>query len=338
MQPRLLMVPVAALLVFGAYLIERTRPRTPERVVCSARPDFASFYEGRLARSRAAGARPGNEEKWVRHGAVTPVALLYVHGFGASRMEGEFVVDRLSRGFGWNTYYLRLPGHGTNAADHARTHFHEYLREAEESLCAVSALGNRVVLIGTSMGGLLATHLAATYPERVTALVLVSPFYDHGTSLARWVDRLPAPEVIARLYGGPIRKTGRRPDDPLDRRIPGFEAGWYTEQYPAAIRSAIELRHHVARPAVFRRVVAPTLLLYHYRTEEDQDRAASVPAMLAAFGEFGRARGGQPKNRAVALADGSHVMLSRFVRVDHGRVEAEIADFLGSVANPPKTR
>ena len=319
----------------AAYLLMRVAAPALHPTVCSAAPDFDSFFAGRLARSRELAVRPGNEEKLLRFAPRTEFAILYVHGFSASRGEGEFVVDRVAARFQANTYYLRLPGHGTTPADQARATSQEYLREAEESLCATSALGRSVIVIGTSMGGLLATHLAARYPKRVEAVILASPFYDHASQLGRIVDALPAQTMLAGLIVGPVRETGPRPNDPRDGRLPGYERHWYTRQHTASIRSITTLRHLVSRPAVFRHVEAPVLLLYYYQTETERDNAASVPAMLEAFGEFGRAGRPDPRSRSVAIAAGSHVLMSRYVRADHARVEAEVVSFLDSVAARP---
>ena len=315
----------------GGYLIGRVAtPAVPLRA-CAPETDFERFFQGRLARSRGLGARPGNEEKLLRFAPRTEYAFLYIHGFGASRAEGEYVLDRVARRFRFNTYYLRLPGHGTNPADHARAGFHDYLRESEESLCAMAAIGHRVIVVGTSLGGLLATHVTARYPERVQALVLASPFFDFASPLGRLLDGLPEPVFLAGLVVGPVRHTGPRPGDVTDKRIAGYERFWYADQHTASLQGLIDLRHFVSRAAVFRQVQAPVLLLYHYRSESDQDGAASVPAMLEAFGDFGRARAPQPLSRPIAIARGSHVLMSRWVRADHERVEVELTGFVESL-------
>lgn len=51
--------------------------------------DFEEFYREKLALSRRDGVKPGNEEKLLRAApGKTPIAVLYIHGFTASKTEG----------------------------------------------------------------------------------------------------------------------------------------------------------------------------------------------------------------------------------------------------------
>src|SRR5258708_39190542 len=50
-----------------------------------------------------------------------------------------------------------------------------YWESAKQALAIGKQLGDKVILMGTSTGGTFALQLAATYPDMVTALVLLSP-------------------------------------------------------------------------------------------------------------------------------------------------------------------
>ena len=70
-------------------LVEPSTPPVP--------PDADAYVAERVARSQALGVWPQATERLVRHGeGKTDVAFLYIHGFGASRGEGEYVVDQLA--------------------------------------------------------------------------------------------------------------------------------------------------------------------------------------------------------------------------------------------------
>jgi len=132
--------------------------------------------------------------------------VLYLHGFGASRGEGEWVADRVAAARGANLYYVRLPGHGTNPDDHASHGFEEYLDTAEDAFRMTETLGDRVILMGTSTGGLIATWLAARHPERVRALVLASPLYGFRDPMSAL---LTMPGCVETCDGdSPSRKLG----------------------------------------------------------------------------------------------------------------------------------
>lgn len=298
-------------------------------------PDsFEVFLADRLAESRAAGVWPGAEERLVRRApGRTPWAILYVHGFGGSRGEGEFVADSVAALLGANLYYMRLPGHATNLDDHARAEYHEYLDAAAEALRMAQHLGDRVLVMGTSTGALLATWLAAEHPGDVDALVLASPFYAFHDPTSVLLALPGGMSVIHARYG-PIRDTRESPD-PERRRGPGREKSWLLVQRYAALRHLDQLRRHVARPETYARVTAPALMFYYWRNEAHRDSTASVPAMLRAFAAFGGARR-HPLNRAVAVADGEHVLFSAHVRTDKALVLREILTFLERLGARPR--
>jgi 3-oxoadipate enol-lactonase len=60
----------------------------------------------------------------------------------------------------------------------------------------------RAVVVGISMGGMIAQHVALRHPDRVTGLVLLAttPGLPHG--------RLPELDTLRVLLGAPLRKTG----------------------------------------------------------------------------------------------------------------------------------
>lgn len=79
----------------------------------------------------------------------------------------------LARDFGCNLSLSHLPGHGLEADVAMRgIDAQELLDGAARALAIGRALGERLMVIGTSMGGALALELAAQRPDLVDALVL----------------------------------------------------------------------------------------------------------------------------------------------------------------------
>lgn len=134
----------------------------------------------------------------------TPVALVYLHGFTASRQEIAPVADRAAEALGANLYYARVPGHGRTADAMAEATLESWQQEGENALAIGRLLGERVVLVGTSTGGTLATWLAVRHPE-LGAVVLVSPNFGVQAAGAE-LAALPGGQGLVRLVEGNYRE------------------------------------------------------------------------------------------------------------------------------------
>lgn len=288
---------------------------------------FDDFYAQRLAQSAALHARPGNEERLVRYApGKTPLAILYIHGYGASRAEGEFILDKISSQLKANTYYLRLPGHGTNKEDHKNASPKDHLDTVITALRMMDRLGEKTIVVGTSMGGLLATYLAAHYPEKMAGVVLVSPFYNFPGAVPRLVNHYPIFRLFVAL--NPVRVSSH----PVPPQEDNWTKYWYREQYFISGKQLIGLARMIARDEVFEKVSVPVLLLYYYKDEMHQDDTASVAHMKHAFALFGKAKSPHPLNRAVPIADGSHVLMSKYSKTDEKIIVTETLDFIKKAA------
>jgi carboxylesterase len=67
-----------------------------------------------------------------------------------------------------------LPGHGTDVADMVPTRWEDWSSAAEAAYLDLAARSDAVVVVGLSMGGMLAVWLAEHHPE-IAALALVNP-------------------------------------------------------------------------------------------------------------------------------------------------------------------
>lgn len=286
---------------------------------------FDEFYEQELAESAKLNARPGNEQKLIRFKEKTPIALLYIHGFSASRAEGEFVVDSLANLYQANTYYMRLPGHGTNKQDHADAKFSDYLDNAITTLHMMQELGDTVIIVGTSMGGLVATYLAAEYPDLVDGLLLTSPFYDYASGMGNLL-KIPGVLPLMVLKDGNDRHI-ERVGDWATKVQPGYDDYWYPDQYYTALQSLEELRRFASRDQYFEKIEQPVLILAYYKDEENQDGAASVKAMEETLSKFSSTKN-STGNKLVKLPDAEHVMMSRYVTTDKDTIFKTIQPFI----------
>jgi carboxylesterase len=120
----------------------------------------------------------------------TPSVLAF-HGFGATPDEVRLVVE-VATDLGLRALAPLLPGHGTSVEDLAQTGFAQWLAAAERALAALAASGP-VIVVGSSMGSLLALTLAADHPQQVLGVAALAP----ATRLA-W----PFPSLALALVRG----------------------------------------------------------------------------------------------------------------------------------------
>lgn len=96
-------------------------------------------------------------------GTGLPIVLL--HGWGLNSGVFEQLVARLSQNF--SCYLIDLPGFGENADIPLTT-----LDKAAQHIADV--IPDAAIVLGWSMGGLVATELALTYPDKIKKLVTVA--------------------------------------------------------------------------------------------------------------------------------------------------------------------
>ena len=93
-------------------------------------------------------------------------AVLFVHGFmGSHRQFGE--LSQLLKDCGADMYFYVLPGHETSLEDFKKTNADSWQSGVNSKLRELSAGYDRVLLVGHSMGGLLAVRAAIAVPEKV---------------------------------------------------------------------------------------------------------------------------------------------------------------------------
>ena len=111
-------------------------------------------------------------------GKKTPLSVVYIHGFTATRQESVPLSDMVAKQFGANLFYTRLTGHGRGTEAMLEGDVNTWLNDANEALEIGRRIGDKVIVIGMSAGGALAFWLS-TQPSAkdVEAFVLISPSF-----------------------------------------------------------------------------------------------------------------------------------------------------------------
>jgi carboxylesterase len=108
-----------------------------------------------------------------------PLGALVIHGFTGSPASTRPLAEWLGQQ-GLSTSAPRLPGHGTHWEDLAKTQWTDWEAEAAGALNELAGRCADVCVVGVSMGGALALHLAATHPDQVRCVAVVNPYIHDG--------------------------------------------------------------------------------------------------------------------------------------------------------------
>ncbi len=158
------------------------------------------------------------------HKERTAIALVYIHGFSATRQEMAPLPEEVAAQLGANLFYTRLTGHGSTGAALAAATVNDWINDIAQAVAIGEALGDKVVLLGTSTGGGLLTWMAAEghLDPQVAGLVLFSPNYG---SRATGSELLLGPwaRPLARLVLGTERSWEPNNED---------HARYWTYRYP----------------------------------------------------------------------------------------------------------
>jgi abhydrolase domain-containing protein 6 len=191
-------------------------------------------------------------------GDAAPQAVLMLHGAAADRSAWLRLARHLDRQF--TLVIPDLPGHGQSAADAGLDYsIAAQAARIKELLCALTV--GRVHVVANSMGGAIALHLAATWPDLVRSLTLIS---------SAGVEASPS---WLQLH---VARTGSNPmidiDQAADLRTMlgiGMQAPPYIPRWMLAAMA----RNYARRKAINQKICADMLL--------DLDQSAKLDAIAA---------------------------------------------------------
>ncbi len=182
----------------------------------------------------------------------TRLAMVYLHGYSASRQEISPVTETLAKIFSANLFLTRLTGHGRASDAMQEVSLNALLKDAKEALDIGTYLGEKVILIGCSTGATLATWLASQYPEQVHAIILLSPNFglkQKKTELLLW----PWPQIFVRLLQGKNYEFESSNEQ---------QARYWTTRYPSEALIPMMKLVKLIRQKSLKKIRHPTLVLY----------------------------------------------------------------------------
>lgn len=204
-------------------------------------------------------------------GAKTPLAVVYIHGFSATKFEIRPVPDQVAKALNANLFFTRLAGHGRGSAAMAEPDAGDWITDLREALAIGRRLGDRVLVISTSTGGTLAA-IAATDPDMskdVAGMVFVSPNFGIDKT-ASFILNLP----LVR-YWGPVVAGEERS---FDTRNADHQRLW-TTRYPTVSTIPMEALVQEALTLDYTQAIPPALFIY---AADDRVVQPTVTAEIAA--------------------------------------------------------
>ncbi len=246
---------LAAMIFFG--------PR-PELGPVPKLPDFSGMgltdLQKRLEtqESNVEGLRPDAHKLLIWAHPESPQktdwALVFFHGYAASRREFDPVLQNVASRLGANVFLTRFAGHGFVGPDgHRGIKASQWLADCAEAVAIGHAIGKRLIIVGSSTGATLALWASAQQGWSVDGLVLVSPNFgpkDPRAGLLEW----PWSFLLVKLLIGDYRSFARH----NDRHHEAWDLTHHSDSLlpmAAVVKAARELD-----PA---RVRTPLLVLYH---------------------------------------------------------------------------
>jgi alpha-beta hydrolase superfamily lysophospholipase len=223
--------------------------------------------------------RPGLAKGVVWHDVPaqrTPWAVVYLHGFTASRQETAPLAEQVAQQLGANLYHTRLAGHGRSSAAMAEPSVQDWLADATEALRIGQLLGERVLVMGVSTGATLATWLG-NRPEgqTVAGYVFVSPNFGPKNKQSELINGPWGRQLALALEGD---ERGSVSPDPR-------EALAWTERYPTQALFPMMALVKQVRESDLSAFTAPVLVLY-----AEGDQTVDPEEIKAVFPRLGTER------------------------------------------------
>ncbi len=319
---RLLKIVILSILALvGIYFLG---PKPPTPIFNAVLPTVASINEldNYVAEMESKHAiKPNNTAKIIWADSTktqTEYAIVYLHGFSASQMEGDPVHQNIAKQFHCNLYLARLAEHGIDTTESLMNLTAEnYWESAKLAYAIGKQIGKKVILMSTSTGGTLALQLAANYPE-IAGLILYSPNIEVFNPAAPFLNNPWGLQI-----GRAVLKGNYVDVKYTDSAYPKYWNSHYRIEAVVALQNLLEA---TMTEATFKKIHQPSLALYYYKDEANQDNVVKVAAIKKMMNEIAT-----PANLKLALAmpkTGNHVLASPIVSKDVVGVEQVTANFI----------
>lgn len=225
-----------------------------------------------------------------------PVGCLVIHGFTGAPAEMRGFGERLAA-HGYSVLGVRLFAHATRPEDMFRARAQDWVASVEDGYHLLRGLSDHIVVVGLSLGGILALHFASR--RAVRGVVAMSVPY---VLMAPWLRRLrPLMPALSRIM--PWSKKG--PPDWADPQVAEDHLE-YPRHPVRAAASLIDVHGEMLRRLPL--ITAPVLMMASHgdttappwHTQTIFDRLQTVDRQLVLFEKGGHVITRDVERRRVA--------------------------------------
>jgi carboxylesterase len=137
------------------------------------------------------------------------IGCLCIHGFTGGPYEVEPLVNYLQEQTDWLFKVPTLPGHGEPLSLKG-VHFNQWIEHAESELKLLYESCDRVYVVGFSMGGLIASYLAANYSVDRLVLLSAAAYYLNPRQLAADIKSMMVDSFRGNLHKNELFQRYKR--------------------------------------------------------------------------------------------------------------------------------
>jgi carboxylesterase len=245
-------------------------------------------------------------------------SVLLIHGLTGTPYEMRYLGERLAAR-GLRVRGVKLAGHAGAPEELGQTGYDRWYESAVNGLEELRQFGEPIVVVGLSMGAVLAARLAADQREAVAGLVMLAPAFFLRTSTAMTLRGLRLlGSIVDRLYlhnpgESDIHDASARSVHPNCRLMP-MSAPIELLDLQALVKPQLA---HITQPA----------LVMHSRRDHTCPMRKNVDYVMRHLGS--------PEKRAIELEQSYHVIT---VDSDKQRVAGEVIEFVERFRVAPQKR
>lgn len=162
--------------------------------------------------------------------------VMLIHGLTGTPTEMK-PLEKSLRKLGYDTENVLLAGHGGSHSDMIKSDWMQWLESARDGMRKLLSRNDRVIICGLSMGGIVASCLAAE-ESRVSALVMLSPTLDYDGAVT-----LDASLVNSLYHTEFARKIARK----VIRSVPFVAKNCYWEESPPYGISDVRIQRQITK-------------------------------------------------------------------------------------------